>query len=581
MSSLPYSYHTFLFPFIWKINSRVKRVEFDKILLIGEKWIECKWEELIKTEKHQTEFDDWFQNYQAYQYFTDAANNMIFNSKKNGVVKCYEYHKKGGSYIIIKDEKVYSLKINRIRLNVYDAGIAVLIFEMENLVHRALNEVNAINEYGRRINFPYLVEPSIDKKTQNKKVSHALCADKIVIGFNDGEVFSEDYKKTLMNIQDFIHNNKISFSFVMKPIQDILDGGKNKITANEAHAENDKFYIKPCVDDRMFVCCMVMDEKLSRELQGIDKDKISFLTDCDKRIYKDKNGKCIDSAGKKHDDYMEGWSDEETLSSRLYKLLYIETDLTCQDNQMKKELLASSVYKRWINKGTIYGVTHHSLVAVNSGATGIINSVINPFLIEYVQMAILVLAQRSVILMLENEAATVSNTFHDDMDITQDKIKEIEWLQAKYVKLQNQLLLSEVTVQEQGVEIYEMLCQQLYILQNKKELDEQMNNLRDVANISNERLERESDKRKAKHDEAMIKIERERELKQQELEKAEEKRFTILALILGVISICEPLAMLMNDDGRAANAVWFALSVFFIIVAFVYYKKSKNKNKSD
>lgn len=204
---------------------------------------------------------------------------------------------------------------------------------------------------------------------------------------------------------------------------------------------------------------------------------------------------------------------------------------------------------------------------------------ISPFLTEYIQIAILALAQRSAILLLSTEAAVVANGFSDDEYITQKQIGDIEALQAKYVKAQNQILLSEVTVQDQGVEIYEMFRKQLYIQQNKQELDQQMNNLRNVAYISNERLERESDKRKAEHDEAMIKMEQERKLKQQESEKAEEKRFTILTLILGLISICEPLAMLINDNDRAANAAWSALSGIVIILAIMYYIKSKNKNK--
>lgn len=86
-------------------------------------------------------------------------------------------------------------------------------------------------------------------------------------------------------------------------------------------------------------------------------------------------------------------------------------------------------------------------------------------------MAILALAQRSVLLMLEDEAAEISNSFSDENVISHEELEEIERLQEKYVKIQNQLLLSEITVQEQGVELYEMLREQLYIKKNMDDLD--------------------------------------------------------------------------------------------------------------
>lgn len=650
-NGLPYSYHTFLFPFIWKTQPDIEKEKFLDAISIGKVWIERKCDDAISSERlkdipHPTNeqlqkneidkrFLEWFQDYQANQYFTDAANRVIFNENGENIVRCYQHimsygiedDKDKGSYIIKKEEKEYVLTINNIRLNIYEAGIAILILEMENHHYRTLDDVNAINEYGRRINLPFFTYPFIGEEEEaideNRKVSHSLCADSITVkipdwinlgdNYPDGRVLVEDYHNTLMNVFDFMKTDKqLSFSYIMSPIQDILDGGHDKITANKNHKkaeeEKDKFYIKPCVDDRMFVCCMVMDQALSQELQGIGKSGISYLSDCDKKIYKDEFGDFLDVTGKKYKYYEEGWSDEQTLSSRIYKLLFIENDLTCQETTMKRKLLCSSVYRRWLDMGTIYGVTHHSLICINSGNEAIINSVINPFLIEYVQMAILTLAQRSVLLMLEDEVALVSNKlaieYNENVGLNkfEDNLKEIERLQATYVKVQNQLLLSEITVQEQGVELYEMLRQQLYLEKNMADLDVGMHNLRDVADIANARFERQHDKEETemrerqfaeqerlrkeqeeferREEEKRIQDDKIAEEKRQKDEKAAEQRFNRLALLFGVCSICEPFAMMFYDiEIRCGHILWFVSTLVFFAGVYIYFYKDKFKKK--
>lgn len=546
-NELPYSYHTFLFPFIWKTDRKVTLGKFEEILHVGENWTERKWNVLMQAQDvshDEKKKNEWFQNYAAYQYFTTAANNAIFNADEKGVVKCYVLNKQNGTYNIHKGNETFALKINQIRLNVYEAGIAIMIFELEynpeNNNDRTLDNVNKINEYGRRINFPYLTEDS-----------HDLCADRISVQFDGSKEIAEEFKETSENIKKHIQGNehgcRCSLNYVMKPVQDILDGDKDKITSNPVH--KDKFLIKPCIDDRMFVCCMVLDAALSQELKDVGGERISFLQDVNIRLpQKNADGKVIDCEGKENDDYMEGWSDETTLSSRLYKLLFIENGLTCQDNTMKEELLKACVYRRWINRGTIHGVTHHSFVTVNNGADAIITSVINPFLTEYVQMAILALAQRSVLLMLEDEAAEISNSFSDETVISHEELEEIEHLQEKYVKIQNQLLLSEITVQEQGVELYGMIREQLYIQKNMDDLDSEMNNLRDISNIANARLERQSD-------------------------AVEEGRFNMIGVLMGLLAIIEPLAMVFVRSGeeRCEGLLWLVLSIILAGGIFLYY----------
>lgn len=603
MSDKVYSYHTFLFPFIWKTDNNVSKEDFLKVLSIKSdsnnaegRWVLDNWYDRKKADFLS---ERWRLDYAAYQYFTESANDLIFNSSgTGGAVNCYHYNKKykttdhdgNDKYLVkyvitkqdndTKENKTYRLNINNIRLNVYDAGIAILILEMENCEHSSLKDVNAINEHGRRINFPFLVPNG---------GTHNLCADSIEICFEDNtntqnneNPFKEDFLYTSRQIKQYIENENdpdvksicrddVSFTYIMQPIQTLLDGkgkdnGGKQITTNPNHKnQQNKFYIKPCIDDRMFVCCIVADFGLSDEIKGIGNNTICYYQDADLKLKKaDKNGECIvsDRDGGLHATYMEGWADETALSNRIYKFMYIENDLSCQETEMKKQILSGSVYGRWVNSGTLFGITHHSLCCITNPE--VVIQVINPFLTQYVQMAVLAVAQRAVILMLEDEVAKVSNKFSENYTISEQDIAEIERLQAKYVKVQNQMLLSEVTVQEQGVEIYEMFRKQLYIEKNMKYLDSAMNNLRDVADNTNARLERLSDAK-------------------------EDRKLNLLSYALAFLFIVEPLSIIIGDNwnffaqnGHFRSETWwfgipFVLGVGSALVLLIKWIISKCK----
>lgn len=484
MNTLPYSYHTFLFPFLWNDGGKMKWEDFKEKLSFGDRWVETSWKgEQIPDNKNQTE---WLQDYAAHQYFTEAANGAIFNTRGDNTIRCFDYQNKGkllkntkntGKYVIIKEksEKNESevfpinarLDIYRIRLHIYNCGVAILIFELENYQHKSIDEINAINEYGRRINMPYF----------DLKKAHSICADRIEILFGDTVFERENYKETLDALREDFQSKiaDISLDFVMKPIQKLIGGDSEIITTkkSEAAKDSEKVYIKPCVDDRMFVCCLIREDKAFKNITDWDSSscEYTYLSACKK--------------------------DDHDKPDLLYKTMFIENSITCASRRMKKELLAASVYDRWIDYGTLYAVTHHSFICItgedNDLKWDLESKVYNPFLTQYVQLAILVLAQRAAILALSGGAASVAEGLQDNISITLDYIGKIESLQAKYVKIQSQLLLSEATVQEQGVEIYNLIREHLYIEGNKAELDKQLNSLWGVANISNTRMLRIAD----------------------------------------------------------------------------------------
>lgn len=146
-------------------------------------------------------------------------------------------------------------------------------------------------------------------------------------------------------------------------------------------------------------------------------------------------------------------------------------------------LLSRDLYTRWIDYGTLYASTHHSFVAIStSDCPGYL---IDYFLTLYVDMTILTLIQRATIIVYQNYASLLTKGIEaDKKNITQAKLNTLLNLHEKYIGFQNQLLFFEVSPEEQGMELYQMLVKSLYINEEKDALAEQFKSLYDVTNAN-------------------------------------------------------------------------------------------------
>lgn len=134
---MPYSYHTFIFPFLWNDGGKISRKKFATCLNPG-------WE--IDFLKDAIEPDDK-EFYDRYRYFNQAARNAMFTFLgKDGVLDCnsvvwnYRFDMQSLSskdshwlrefkscdnparYVICKGDKTYSLSINGIRMKLFNTG---------------------------------------------------------------------------------------------------------------------------------------------------------------------------------------------------------------------------------------------------------------------------------------------------------------------------------------------------------------------------------------------------------------------------------------------------------------------------
>jgi hypothetical protein len=441
----PYSYHTFLFPFRWDMNAAKTNEEFVN-RLDKSAWSKMCWNE----EKRL--FDDHRDRrieYNEHEYFHENVLAAIYGSKNEAAVINMTYRPKrlkekpSIQYIIRKkfkskkgeNEKTWVLDLNAIRLKVFNTGVAIIVYELENYENQTMDDVLKINEFGRRIDIPYVSD--FDNTC-------SLIADSIEIS----DVCKCDYESIIAKFND----KNADYGFLSPIVTDILG---HRFTFDN---EPGKLNCDVIGDDRMFVCCLVCNDEMTKELGKWNEQEKMHEWEAE----------CLDK--------------EFGNQSKLYEFAFIDGDGgSCPDRTMRLELLRKHIYRRWSEFGTLTAVTHHSLVC----ASGFGGEYV-PFLTMRIQMAILVLTQRASIISLGHEAALLAGGMNKN--IRNSKIKKIQKLQEKYVAFRNQLLFFEASAQEQAVELYKMLQESLYVSEEEQKLEKQLQNLHEIANLKNGRI---------------------------------------------------------------------------------------------
>jgi len=425
----PFSYHTFIFPFIWNQNGKITRELFEK----------CKHPCWTLDVRQDVPFDQSL--YAQYCYFNQAARNVIFmeEGEQNPIVRNFKFDigKLSGDrewfeenkirYIIKKDTFVATLCVNSIRLRLFDTGVGMIVFELENYEYNTEREITLINEYGRRVFMPY-----IDEKGGCK-----LCADTITLQYPGGEIVSTISGAKLQ------HNSEICFFDL---ILRLLTNGTYSATTNINRSKN-QFFIEPIIDDRMFVSCVWRNNDFALEMQKFENGEYCYLSDALAKAPDDKSN----TAG------------------RMYELLFVDGDgLSCRSRTMLHNMLEDHVYHRWLEYsseyGTIAGITEYSMVTVSGDLTAV-----NAHLTEYTEMVMLVLAQRASLLAFERQIS----------DCARGKLG-VDKIQKAYVHFQSEYLLREVTPQQQGIELYDMLLDNLYIEEARADVEKEISALFDL-----------------------------------------------------------------------------------------------------
>ncbi len=447
-----YSYHTFILPFYYGKKGNVKAIDdtiFNDNLQISEYLEACDCSECSHGSDNVTyDVKSYFRYgsdnvaYNVKSYFTESANKLVCS--KGQLVKVYTLKEQyqEGKFIIIKSKKgedkekskgkieegeskgktegKYNLDIFNIKLKLYKNGVGLLIYELENRDKKSLDDVNRINEFGRRIRAPFL----------NAEGQCHLVAKQIEIQFNSNETritstFIKDKTEKEENAENE-NTKKLDEKHIPQVVKKLI------------FSDNADLIIEAVDDDRMFVCCMVKDNYWSKLI-------------ADKKTWKN------------FSDYQK---------EKLYKLAYIEGDCSCQSDKMIDQIMDRTMYDRWIKYGTCDFITNHSFVRLTSNIDAIIDSVINPFLYQYVEFAAIALLQRATIKKVQDNLGDIND--YTNSLFKKQKITEVS---EYYSKQKSRTLMGKITFQEQGDEEYKIIRQELDIDAMKTECDNHLSAL--------------------------------------------------------------------------------------------------------
>ena len=422
--SKAYSYHTFIFPFLWNVSGEKTRKDFEGYLASG-------WEKVTSSAADEETF---VAAYNQYRYVNAPARHAIDTAGKEGdAVWNYRYRLPGKQteYVLEKEgRETISLAINSISLKLYDSGIGILLFATENKSHDSVADFNRINDMARCVFRPFI---------NDREGACGACADRVSIRF-EGGILCEGALNEKPETPDELR--------LIEPILFLLSNDSIRASANKKEADASKklHYIEPVLDERMFVAAYYVNAPFV--------NACTLLENCSYRY--EQAGLTYLASDMDHD------SDKDNLAATLYRIFYVDGSgfTTCRHRRLLAEMLDKAIYKRWLEGGTIIGITDYSMISITNSDSDFLR---RNFLTEYVEMVTLVLAQRASLRNYEGQISACGA-----------KKRSINRIHDSYMAFQSQLLLKEVSSQQQAMELYSLMKQNLFIEEQVCEVEKHL-----------------------------------------------------------------------------------------------------------
>ena len=373
-------------------------------------------------------------DYNEYSYFYPYVRKVLYSTdtnKKNSLIRHYETKENFKEYIIKTKNNEYRLKIEKINL-IISGKIGVLRFYLKNDTYFNPSDILNINEYGRRI-FPQYLSMNKEKFVLND-VKNSFLADEISIDNKLTENFSK-------------YENKDNLNRYIK--EGLLDELPDYISYFLKDLEN----IETIIDDRMFVVSGYKNDTLIKKLSEYNHNEYNYVNN-------------------------EFW----------YEYLFIDKagDLTCQNKNMRKKLLKKSTYARWIEYGTLFGISRYSFVLLAKNNDFSDNVLFNHMKTMYLEIFTLLLIYRAKIIYFSYEVQKIIENSQKENYKLKDLRKDTEKLYKKYLDFMNGLFFRELTPQEQGIEIYNQAIDIMQIEKYIKDLDGDISELHEYISMKEE-----------------------------------------------------------------------------------------------
>lgn len=421
-----YSYHIFLLPFKWT-RKHTEDLSFSEQTDISQISVKAtsSWQRVQKplTDQYKREF------FNEKNFFYKFVHPAIYDEgdKSNNILQHFERKEmdlQNVEYIInVKADKpsTYVLRLKSLTLDLYNTGVGILSFFIENNTYSDFEDVLRINQFGRRIYPPFVGQSGTAEDAKNFELADYLQI-KGLTGAEDR--YFEDFAS--FGLDDF-----------WKP---------SKIIANLINDCSKDIEFELVIDDRMFVQCWYGNDELSKKIKYA---KNEFL----------------------HGD---NW----------YRYLFIDNKYaTCQNDEMKIGLLNKNTYSRWQKEGSLIGCSRYSLVYITD--TGFGKNILLPyFRTQYCRLSQLCLLQRASVLSFDDKIAKLSVLKETNLAKLSSAISSFY---QQYLRFVNRFFFREVTAQEQGIEVYKLLFENMRIEEQVEDLDGEIQELHNYVSLLEEK----------------------------------------------------------------------------------------------
>ena len=431
----PYSYHIFMFPF--SLKAEWKQADIDKMLK------KASW----KRKQFSYKDGNFASNFSEQGYFYDFSSGAMLDDPDslNRVLSTYRMPTSDGDTYTINVNKYgrkysYTLTVDKIELNIYDEKAAVLSFHLSNDKYQEIQDILFINDYGRRIYPQYLVNG------------------------DDGNINLQATKNSFLA-------DSISLKLERKPD---LEDDFSSYTKETIPPYTMPRYIKGLLPEEMHECRWLLDDRMY---------VVSYFSN-------------PDFAKKMREKYgTEGrWLDRQRPEWYWYQYVFVDnSDPTCQDESMFKELLSRATYARWNNLDvngqdktdyqTYFGVSRYSFTClIGNDAIGLLRHTKT----MYYRMASLVLAQRVLSLYYSREISEISKELDEDKLTNKELRSRVNTLNRDYLRFVNNVYFREVTPQDQGIELYDLMQKQMNIKRDEEGLSTEVEQLYHYVTMAND-----------------------------------------------------------------------------------------------
>jgi hypothetical protein len=444
-----YSFHAFLYPFKWSLSN-------PKSLIIEDQNDIEVVKSLFKQSHNQWERSEpWTSpksllQWNEVHYFYDYVRPVLYDTDKSDTLLLHYYYKflsgENSAKYIIKTPggKEYELVIDDIVISFYNSGVGVLSFHLYNLDQKqsSLKDILYINNYGRRIAPPFLSSNTdlIGKQAffDDASWESGLNNTKTISGELASFLCIMDGEKTVAydDFSNYIKNQELNQLPVL--IKQLFPAS----FWNELE-------MQPVLDDRMFTVCWYGNEQFSNHVKGKNSDE----------------------------DYQ--------ISDLWYQFVNIDRDWpTVQNQKMKQRILQNGTNPRWSKFGTFYGMSRFSFMALTGQCSlDPMNKVIASHTMTiYYKLALLTLVQRASVVRFSEEVAKISALEKGSKSIS----GRIGSLYKQYIRFINRIYFREVTSQEQGTELYDILQEEMWLEKQVEALEKELSELHQYSMILDE-----------------------------------------------------------------------------------------------